>query len=136
MIKTSPQLLSITAHQFYTKVMLLALSLHDLSSLYHSAEARVYQFNASPMKTEFRAQSSHYPSSLSSLPDAIHMLKLILYCIHFSCKDFSPGFPSVPSSASAHQLKIKDKYKDTIFILMILYNASIILLSFLMNNTC
>ena len=88
-----------------TRVMLLALSLTDRSSLFHSTEALVDQFHTSPMKTEFSALLSHYRSSLSSLSGVIHILKLILYYsnFNFSCKNFSSGFASF-SSAFTPQL--------------------------------
>ena len=115
--------LLIAAYQFHTsllmaRIMLSALSLHDRSSLFHSTEAPVDQFHTSPMKPDFSALLSHYRSSLNSLSDAIHILKLILYCsnFNFSCKDFYPGFASFLSSAFTHQLnytnlsRILDKF--------------------------
>ena len=97
---------SIAAHQSHTslmktRVMLSTLSFHDRDN----AEDPAYQFHTSPMKTEVRALSSHYWSSLSYSFHAKHILKLILYCsyFNFSCKDLFPGFPSLPLSASAHR---------------------------------
>ena len=77
------------------RVMLLALSLYDRSSLFHSTEALVDQFHTSPMKTEFSALLSHYRSSLSSLSGVIHILKLIL--LYTSVAKTSP-LASPPSS--------------------------------------